>query len=69
MVATKIFALVELEHVLATLEAGGGRMLAEAELDPVGGQGYAEGVPERLRLAREHVVHSLDERDGSADAP
>ena len=43
-------------------------VLAEVELDPVRRERRAERVAERLRLARQHVVHALDERDRSAQA-
>ena len=37
-------------------------------LDPVGGERLAERLAQRLRLARQHVVHALDERHRGAHA-
>ena len=44
-------------------------MLAEVELDPVGLECAAQRVAQRLRLARQHVVHALDQRHRGAHAP
>ena len=67
-IAAQLVAPGELEDVLVAVAPHAGGLLAEAELDPVRGERDAERVAERLRLAREHVVHALDERHGSAHA-
>ena len=68
-VAAQLLAPGELDDVLVALAAHGGGLLAEVELDPVGLERGAQRVAERLRLARQHVVHALHERDRRAEAP
>ena len=43
-------------------------MHAEVQLDAVAAQDLGDGLAERPRLAREDVVHALDERDLAAEA-
>src|SRR6266511_2685542 len=43
-------------------------VLAEAQLDPVGGEDLAKRLAERARFARQQVILALDERDLRAEA-
>ena len=67
-IAAQLVALRELDHELVPVTPDGRRVLAEAQLDPLRGQGLAQTLPQRLGLARQQVVRPLHERDRRAQA-
>ena len=67
-VAAQLLAVGELEHVVVAVAARGGGMLAEVQLDALGGERLAERLAQRLGLARKDVIHALDQGDRRAHA-
>ena len=67
-VAPQLAAVVELEDVVVALAPRGGRVHSERELDAVAAQHLAERLAQRRRLARKHVLASLDEHHLAAEA-
>ena len=66
-VAAQLAAVLELEDVVLAVTARGARARAEDELDAVAPQDLAERLAERRRLACEHVLGALDERNLAAE--
>ena len=68
-VAAQLAAVREREHILVSVVPCGGGVLAEVKLDALGGEHLAERLTQRPRLAREHMVHALDDRHVGAHPP
>jgi hypothetical protein len=69
LVAPQLRTVVELQHILVALPPGGGRALAEHQLDPVPAQGLAERLAQRRGLAGHHPVGALDHHRFAAETP
>src|SRR6266511_5451893 len=67
-VAAQVALVLELEHEVLAVAPRARGVLAEAQLDPVGGEDLAKRLAERARLARQQVILALDERDLRAEA-
>ena len=64
--AAQLAPVGEADHVLAVLAGGARRVLAQPQLDPLGGQGLGQQLPERRRLAAQQVRRAVGQRHPGA---